>query len=579
MPSLTPFGTLHKVLLQFGYNKDTSHRHHYKQEIDIKGITFPVNIILHDAYFYELPTAFLSHIPEELPTRLPHVMKYLALCYLDETSVKLDRFNTESSITLVLELINNLLKQYVENPDYLQNELRREIDVYWKSKLYNCCYLLETQSRKLSHIVFEKAHLDGDSLEIIIGNDEHLEQWMAKRRGKKISSGTSKIITLDSKTIIPENNWPPNNISELTEWLIVGMNRSAAVQLINFAADSIVSRSSFSVVFKLDTKYFGVLIVVMNTPMTRILRDALNRGGKKKGKKHSINFQQKYSLVKKSFPENESNFYRVKVEDASSRYVVSRNIAGQSSLGGLKIAHIGCGTIGGISANMLFQSGAGTSNGNIDLYDFDIFRPGNLGRHILGMSYLGENKAEAMVDYIKKNSVADVSINAIIDELDPADLVSSAQKYDLIVDATGSYKFSSSLSHLMRKAGIRIPIIFGWVDALGLASRGLLDDGNKSYACYYCVTTANNKTIINDAAYKKGVNIPEWRPEACGIGSYLPFSSQASACAASLIQGLCLDWVNGNPSPRFRHITNDHNKIHHTKSTDLKPQKDCPCCQ
>ena len=50
----------------------------------------------------------------------------------------------------------------------------------------------------------------------------------------------------------------------------------------------------------------------------------------------------------------------VRIDD---RYIAQRNIPGQQTLAGKRIALIGCGTIGGYLGEMLVKAGAGTSGG------------------------------------------------------------------------------------------------------------------------------------------------------------------------------------------------------------------------
>lgn len=581
MSKVTPYGLLHTVLRQFGYKRDPSASHLYKQDIDVKGIVFPVQLILFDPYLEQLPAVRLSSIPKELPGRLPHVMKHLTLCYIDQSSIYMDRYDTEKNMTMVLNLVLSLLHQYVEQPELLQEEFRRELSYYWESELYDCCYLLSNKTKNLSHAIFNRSRIDNkdDKFEIIIGEESQLKPWVKKRNGTHISNGNAKIITLSNNIVVPESPWPPDNLIEVVEWLINCGDRSAANQLVDITASAIAENMSFTVVFKLGTIHLGLLVIVMKTSLTKILKEALGRNHKHKKNKPRITYKQKIALIKRAIHHRDPGFYRVRVEEATNEYVVGRNINNKKNLGNFRIAQIGCGAVGGITAQMLAQSGAGTEAGNFDLYDLDVLRPGNLGRHVLGMKYLGENKAVAVAHSIKESSVDKISVNAFTTKIDALYFVELPHKYDLIIDATGDYKFSTMLSHHMRRSDNKIPIVYGWVDALGLASRGLFDDGKKDYACHYCITAINKKTGIQDNLFKPGAEIPQWQPEACGVGSFLPFSSQASVCAASLIQGICMDWVNGNPSPRFRHVTIDSKRVHDRKSKNVKSKKNCPCCQ
>ena len=581
MPEVSPYGLLHKVLRQFGYKRDPSKSHQYQQDIDIDGIIFPVCILIINPNLDELPIAYLKAIPDGLPGKLPHLIGQLALCYVDETSIYLDKYDPESNMRLVLNLVHSLLNQYVKDPEKLQAELRRELTAYWESKVYDTCYLLDDKRSEVTYTVFERKHLnaDNDRTELVIGEYEQTQTWMCKRNGTKKSSGKAKIITVKDDITIPDSHWPPDTLIEFIDWLKESGDKLAANQLIDFAAVSIASNSSFTTILKLGTIYLGACTIVTKTVEASLLKEALLRN-KKQGKRvRRITPEKKMSLIRRAEHHGQYTFIRVHIYDASSEYVIGRNLHGKKNLKNIRIAHIGCGTVGGYSAQMLAQSGAATGKGILDLFDYDVLRTGNLGRHALGMKYLGENKALAVAHMIKENHVSNIAVNAFPKNVSPEKLVSMSGKYDVIIDATGDYRFTTNLVHHMRRSKTKTPIIHGWVDAMGLVSRGLFDDGKKEFACHHCITGGNSSSGFDDKLFKQDVEIPVWQPEACGVGSYLAFSTHASACAAGLIQNICIDWVNGNPSPRFRHVTHDSKKVENRKSSNLKSHKKCPCCQ
>ena len=579
MSTLTPHGILHKVLFQFGYRRDPSNNGRYQQDIDINGIIFPVRILLHDPDFQVLPTVYLSHLPEQLPDRLPHVLKHLKLCYIDESRVHFDPFEIEDNISLVLNLVEKLLGDFVSNPELLQEEIKREVIYYWDSDIYNCCYIL-SNGKKLSHALFKRPSLNDneDIHEIVLGKDTELDQWIEKRNGHSKHKGNAISIALSDGIKIPETSWPPENILDAIEWLNSSGDKHSAHILIDFVLESLAESSSYLAVLKLGSSHLGIYASGTFTTQTRLIRNLIARKNKKSGKSHKINHDQKLKFIKRSFHLGKPTFFRVKVDNSTPEHVSTRNISQTKNLKGTNIALIGCGTIGGYAAQMLVQSGAGTDTGIFDIFDPDTLLPDNLGRHILGIKYIGENKALSMTDWLQSNSVTKLSITPYPNRITPNLLIDTKNKYDLIIDATGDSKFSTLLSHLMKRSDKSLPIIYGWVDALGLASRGLIDDSKHGHACYYCVTKIDKTTGTQKNLFKKGAKIPKWMPNACGIGSYLPFSSQASVCAASLIQGLCLDWINGNPSPRFRHITIDHNNVVNRNSNNMTSRQDCPCC-
>lgn len=63
------------------------------------------------------------------------------------------------------------------------------------------------------------------------------------------------------------------------------------------------------------------------------------------------------------------------------------------------VSIVGCGAIGGYLARGLAQAGVGT----LTLVDYDEFKPGNLGRHVLGSEWVGQFKVNALAAQIRRD--------------------------------------------------------------------------------------------------------------------------------------------------------------------------------
>src|SRR5690606_34765729 len=84
---------------------------------------------------------------------------------------------------------------------------------------------------------------------------------------------------------------------------------------------------------------------------------------------------------------------RLTMARIDEHYIAQRNIPTLKTLAGLKIALVGCGTIGGYLADQLAKAGAGMGGGKLTLVDFELLMPQNVGRHRLGLPYSLKNKA------------------------------------------------------------------------------------------------------------------------------------------------------------------------------------------
>src|SRR5690606_33039477 len=124
----------------------------------------------------------------------------------------------------------------------------------------------------------------------------------------------------------------------------------------------------------------------------------------------------------------------------------------------------------------LSQNGAGTAGGRLTISDPDVLLPENLGRHILGVNYLGDSKADALVDFLKKSSAsstADIVSSPVA--IDPKYL--SFDDFDLVIDATGDEMLSNSIAYYYRAKKRTCALIHAWIDGGGVASRAIIDDG------------------------------------------------------------------------------------------------------
>jgi hypothetical protein len=93
---------------------------------------------------------------------------------------------------------------------------------------------------------------------------------------------------------------------------------------------------------------------------------------------------------------------RVTGNRADERFIIHRNLAGEPGLDKKRIIVIGLGTIGGQLSKLLAQAGAGFGGGYISLVDQQIFSPGNVGRHILGIPSIGLWKASECCALLKE---------------------------------------------------------------------------------------------------------------------------------------------------------------------------------
>lgn len=134
-----------------------------------------------------------------------------------------------------------------------------------------------------------------------------------------------------------------------------------------------------------------------------------------------------------------------------------------------KVAIVGCGSVGSALAFKLCKSGIK----NLILVDPEKLEITNIGRHQLGISYVGYAKAEALKDYLQKQFIdLDIQVyNDIVQNDKGLDLIRIS---DLVITAIGSDAPSVEpwLSSLAAKGDIP-ETVSCWLEADGIAGHAL----------------------------------------------------------------------------------------------------------
>lgn len=546
-------------------------------DVTIEGIEFKLRVWAIDPSFRYLPLVKLREIPEKLPCFLPHVIgKDQILCYLDTTGTYFDPFEPAISAHLIVDAIEQTLLILVDE-ESSNRDFGVEFGAYWAPKYPG--YLTTTQLQSEASILRTSGAGNRERVEAVIHDGgKCFEQWSANRNLREyLGRYPALVIPLKDTSCIPQDRqWPPASWRDFLNWLFTyhpGTELHLLEKLIETVGQSL---RIFIVLIDPVSGPFGVVVTFSATVKRSTSRF---RKGRAKGK-NALSVRQLRTVLKS--PMHVESFERWGIEDLTEPFLINRNL-GLPSLEGRKLAILGCGTVGAHIANLLSKVGAGSGrDAELSLYDGDYLRPANLGRHLLGVEYLGEKKAEGVADKIQKESVHPRTISAN-GYLEPEQFQSVFDN-GLVIDATGDEQFSTQLSFIakrVRQLGATVNILHVWVDANGLAVRALLDDG--SGGCYRCLktyeTSSGHKTLVERFPLFTDRNeLPKSARihYQCGE-SYVPFSEGVSVVAAGLGQQMAMEFFSGEIGPRFRHISL-HTGVRQTKSQNISRYSGCPCC-
>ncbi len=538
-----------KHLLNLGFEQESSALSlSFKGSLKAGRIDVPVELIIPDLNFVELPKVRVDSEFLSSHNLRGHLSEGNVLCYTDDNMLVLDLFQTISSIRAVLELSEKTLREIIHsNPEAA---IQAEIMSYWKG---DCYYIIEDLADTIVGTVGQLEVTDNRVLTVIACSEKTIERWAKKLNSNFKIFGEVMVVTIDGN--IPSPVKLPN-LKLAFEWLA----KITGEEVSSFYANSRNMNSPCVVIVGNNG------IIGFNGKENSIIKQASKGKGFRKSKANEL---------WRSLAENieiEKFYGRL----CSSTEILSRNANEFPVLANKKICLIGCGTIGGYLARMLVQAGAGTGS-IFSLIDNQVFMPENVGRHVLGFSSVGRYKSEALVSMLEKD-FPEVKIEAIVDAAQS--VIGQFRNYDLIIDATGTERFSAMLNFFAQeeqKKATFPPVIYSMIFGNGIATQSFLANGSKDDACYKCLRPEYGRPWrfypIKNTTTDMDIAV---RP--CSDGSFIPFGVEASVSAAMLTFEQVKDFFSGNLNGTLRTMVIDKEKGIEIPRKTIQQASNCPVC-
>lgn len=320
--------------------------------------------------------------------------KYLQLCYSLPDAHDLNKRNPKGIVEWILfDKAKSVLEANISNKEFRDQEFLRELKPFWESlaDIQSCKKFLHTKKTQLSCELFFDFDLDSlNSSDRAFEINMKWVQSFIKKDPENFTTNT--LVMLSNKKNIP--TFAP---------LINDLNRYDSIE-IRFGIfcrwlerlDGILYKKfveAFIRFLNSRKKILPVCLVFQKQPLSFFIKnnDLVGKLDLKKIQKELLG----------ASPISILNLFSVrlqKVINISSDFIYNRNLKNmnQRNLEGMRVAIIGCGAIGGYLGLSLARLGAGASGGKLYLIDFDELTESNLGRHALGMKYIGHNKAAAL---------------------------------------------------------------------------------------------------------------------------------------------------------------------------------------
>ena len=220
-------------------------------------------------------------------------------------------------------------------------------------------------------------------------------------------------------------------------------------------------------------------------------------------------------------------------------FLVQRG-GGHTALRDKRVLLLGCGAVGGSLALELARAGVG----HLALLDHDIFKPENTYRHVLGKRYWGQNKALAM-KYAITTQLPFAEVQAIPKTIETAldhDMVRLSD-YDLILSALGNPTSELALNEQVRGLAGGPPIIFTWLEPLGVGGHAVLSGQGDKPGCFECLYTPpdeSDASMHNRASFGAAGQIYSRSLAGCA-NLYTLYESLDAAQTAQLAARLAID--------------------------------------
>jgi hypothetical protein len=165
----------------------------------------------------------------------------------------------------------------------------------------------------------------------------------------------------------------------------------------------------------------------------------------------------------------------------TTKYMRERGGASLDLLG-KHVAVLGCGAIGSMVADALAASGVG----KLTLVDHDEFSEDNVFRHLLEPLWVDISKVQALKIRLTQHYPG-LAIDAVNDVAQEWISDKTLARLDGLVVAFGAPSVERSLARYFRGTGLKLPVVFTWLEALDLGGHSVLtwSDAEGCLDCLY----------------------------------------------------------------------------------------------
>lgn len=463
-----------------------------------------LSIVTDAAFPYSRPSAYIDNY--DFNRNLPHVELNGRLCL---TSVEVSVDPAEAARQVLAEALELLQAHQTGTED---DDLKEDFTNYWNQRA-------DVDSPALS-LLFEEGGssggyiLSGDEVFVFADKQVMLRWWENRNAAAPKHTNAAHFIKLKKFPSPTEFPTDPKGLLEFLETQAVDGGR------VMLKALSAVPNGVVLVLVGVTPsgrhQFGGVRLLKMLPPQKKGSRRK-PRLKLRPGKNITVNDLFAHYTVQR--------LHTSRLDSSASRSLVLTDLADK------RVVVIGCGAIGSGVARLLGKAGFG----RLDLVDHETLGWENIRRHELGARSVRHSKADALSSDLKPDLPEIVEVRAFSKTIQ--DLVVSGNNIlegaDLIVATTGSLHADNYIDELARRGVPPIAVVFGWMEAWGVAGHALLLSGKG----------ARLMDGFEDGVPRRPASQNHRQPpKECG-NCTTPFGATEVAAVQAMIAELCLDRV------------------------------------
>ena len=505
------------------------------------GITFPdgklrrIDVVVTAGFpFIPVRTALVDHPPF---MTWPHVESDGILCLLPNMA----ECDPDDPYAVAENLLNRSVRVVEEllEGTIVERDFREEFLTYWAYKAHadgtRLFSLLVPGPPSRVVRVWRGKGLD------IVGEDvETLAQWLGRCFGAEVDATTEEAAFLWLRTPLLPADYP-DTASDLRA-LAVATGEDAVAAL----GQAAVGKPDYLVAILGATGRGGAGLISVRAPNPNLSGSRSRSAAEPLSKGFRPGRTPKSVLLNRFF--SAGSVIRSSVQRADANWVHGRGKDPRTAkLLDSAVVVIGCGSVGAPVACTLAQSGAG----RIVLVDHDDLSWPNVGRHPLGATAVGRNKAQALAERLQADfphlQIEGRACGLLHLLQSDVELLEAA---DLIIAATGSWSAENALNRWHVEHGRPRPILYGWTEAHACAGHAVAIAGEGG--CFQCNISRTGAPSFKVVDWPDGGDGSQEEP-ACGA-HYHPYGPVELNYVTAMISDVALECLLRPPAHSFSRV-------------------------